>query len=261
LLRTGGTAMRIGISRAMPATESVTEMLATARKHGFQGVQLKQGQYAAHLNAPNNFRKEHGERSSLSCGGLVAYPGGDVAVWPEKLKPIMAFAAAVKAGHVCVCTMVARGEGAHGRVAKMLNTIGADAAKQGVSISLHNHLGGLFENESDFEILAGVFDASAAGFTIDTGHTAKVGIKDAGTLVRRYAPLLRNVHLKDMDAQGNFCPLGRGGVDLRCVLKALHDIKYGGWLVVDEETHGMPTDEAFAVAAAYLRKEGLIQTT
>jgi sugar phosphate isomerase/epimerase len=250
--------MKIGISRAMPATESVTEMLASANKHGFQGVQLKQGQYAAHLEAPGGFRKEHGDWAALSCGGLVAYPGGDASVWPEKLKPIVTFASAVQAGHVCVCTTVARGEGAHARVARTLNAIGADAARQGVSVSLHNHLGGLFENEGDFEILAGMFDVASAGFTIDTGHTAKAGIADAGALVRRYARLLRNVHLKDMDAQGHFCPLGRGGVDLHCVLKALRDVAYDGWLVVDEETHGMPTEEAFSIAAAYLRNKGLL---
>jgi inosose dehydratase len=242
----------------MPATESVTAMLALARQHGFQGVQLKQGQYAAHLGVPSDFRKEHGELAALSRGGLVAYPGGDTSAWAEKLKPIVAFAATVDAGHVCACTMVARGEGAHARVATTLNAIGADAARQGVSISLHNHLGGLFESEGDFEILAGAFDTKAIGFTIDTGHTAKAGIRDAGALVRRYARLLRNVHLKDMDAQGHFCPLGRGGVDLRGVLKALRDVGYDGWLIVDEETHGMPTDEAFGVAAAYLRKEGLL---
>lgn len=250
--------MKIGISRAMPANESVTEMLASARRHGFDGVQLKQGQYAAHLSAPESFRKEHGDLAALAGGGLVAYPGGDVSVWVEKLSPIVGFAAAVDAGHVCICTSVARGGDAYERVAKTLNGIGGEATKRGVSISLHNHVGGVFENADDFEAFAGRFDPACAGFTIDTGHTAKAGIADAGVLVRRYKALLRNVHLKDMDAAGNFCPLGRGGVDLGCVLQALRDVAYDGWLVVDEETHGVPTDEAFGIAAAYLRKGGLL---
>jgi inosose dehydratase len=243
----------------MPANESVTEMLAGARRHGFDGVQLKQGQYAAHVNAPDGFGKEHGSLAALCCGGLVAYPGGDVAAWAEKLAPIVKFAAAVEAGHVCICTTVKRDEGAYDSVAKTLNGIGGDAAAQGVSISLHNHVGGVFENEDDFGALANRLGGSKAGFTLDTGHTAKAGIADAGALVRRHQSLLRNVHLKDLDTEGHFCPLGRGGVDLDGVLKALRDVGYDGWLVVDEETHGLPTDEAFGVAAAYLRKRGLLK--
>ena len=111
---------------------------------------------------------------------------------------------------------MARGGDAYDRVARVLNGIGDRAQRRGVSVSLHNHVGGVFENADDFEAMAGRFDGAKAGFTVDTGHTAKAGIDDAGELIRRYRALLRNVHLKDMDAKGNFCPLGRGGVDLRC---------------------------------------------
>jgi sugar phosphate isomerase/epimerase len=80
-------------------------------------------------------------------------------------------------------------------------------------------------------------DAGTVGLTVDTAHLVKSGVTDAAELIRGFADVIDNVHLKDF-AAGQFRVLGEGEIDFRPVFQALQAVGYDGWLCADEESGG-----------------------
>lgn len=244
--------MKIGISR--PSFGDTTlAILKAAEKYGFEGLQWKGNQYGPYLADPEGFKNKFGELARLVSGGLINYPDGNkLDSWPETVKPVLGFAAAVGADHVCLCAGIGR-DYSYRQVADMLKQLGQHGVEKGVKVSLHNHAGSRFEFEQDFDQLVPLLDTSVCGITLDTGHTAKAGIKDASGLVRKWKDALLNVHLKDMDDDGEFCLLGTGTVTLKPVLDCLKEVGYDRWLIIDEETKGTDLDTGFSAAAEFLK--------
>jgi sugar phosphate isomerase/epimerase len=246
--------MKIGISRPSFG-DTTTDILKAAEKYGFEGLQWKGNQYGPYLGDPGRFKEDFGEMTRLVAGGLINYPdGNNLETWPETVKPVLDFATAVGADHVCLCAGINR-RYTYQQVADMLGRLGRYSADQAVMVSLHNHAGSRFEFEEDFNQLVPLLDTSVCGITLDTGHTAKAGIGDPADLVRKWKKALVNVHLKDMDEKGEFCLLGTGTVTLEPVLEALNEIRYDRWLIVDEETKAADLGTGFRTAASYLQKK------
>jgi len=253
--------MRIGISRFSHTPQEAHEVLAAARRHGFDGVQLKPPQYQAFVSSPPAFQLEYGALADLAGGGLIVYPGGDPGSWVNQSEQILPFATAIGAGHICHCSGVYHTNAADEQVravADALMAIGRRASSQGLVISIHNHVDSLVESEADIARLLEIVDPTLCGLTLDTAHAAKAGIADVAQLVRRFKGHLLNVHLKDLATDGTFCALGQGTLDLRPILTALTEINYDQWLIVDEETAALGTEDAFRVAHDYLRREGIM---
>ena len=248
--------IRTGISRAADAGE-LPRLAAAARACGFAGVQFKEGQYRQALADAPGFRAAYGD---LAPGGLIAYPRGEPAGWLEALRPVFPFARQIGAEHICVCAChkdPARPKSEqYPAAARMLTAIGTEARSFGVTVSLHNHAGSLWESLEDLAGIVALLDPAQVGLTLDTGHCHKGGIDDIPAAIRRFLPFLINVHIKDVDAAGNFCPLGEGLLALAPVLRTLEEVGYRHWLIVDEESKDVPVEEAFAIARAFLDKHG-----
>ena len=78
----------------------------------------------------------------------------------------------------------------------------------------------------------------------DTGHLALCG-SDPVQTIRDLGSRCRYMHLKDLPARRvnnkhapgeKFCELGRGALDLPGVIKALEDIRYEGWIMVERDS-------------------------
>ncbi|OGV40357.1 MAG: hypothetical protein A2X48_23655 [Lentisphaerae bacterium GWF2_49_21] len=251
--------MKIGISR-FSKPEEMRLVLEAAAKFGFEGVQLKENQYRSQGLDVEFFRKSAGQFAKFAAGGLISYPPGDLNKWIEHVSPVIPFAAGIGAGHICICSGAVKKDDTvddkHRLAGKVLMELGKTATNQGVEISLHNHTGSIWETEEDIAKTAEYLDPEFAGLTVDTGHCAKCGIKDIPAMIRRFRKYLVNVHLKDVDASGNFCALGTGTLDLGPVIKVLSEIGYAKWLIVDEESKNVPVELAFDIAKKYLHKEG-----
>jgi sugar phosphate isomerase/epimerase len=249
--------MRTGISRVSRTPEEAYEVLSAAQKYGFEGVQLKPSQYSEFIDAPASFEQRYGSLASLSCGGLIVYPGSNPSTWLEQAEPILSFASAINAEHICFCSGVystgATDEEVR-NVAEALTAIGERARQQDLVISIHNHVGSLVETEEGIARLLEKLDPQICGLTLDTAHAAKAGIPQVERLAVRFQRHLLNVHLKDLDAHGKFCALGQGTLPLRPILDALTAVNYNQWLIVDEETAALQTDEAFSIAAEFLKQ-------
>lgn len=122
---------------------------------------------------------------------------------------------------------------------------------QGLRFAYHHHLGTVVERPVDLEAFLAV-TGEAVGLTLDTGHAALGGI-DPVAAIRAHPQRIAHVHCKDVRAEvfagvqtrglsfldgvlaGMFTVPGDGGLDYGAVMRALADIGYCGWIVVEAE--------------------------
>lgn len=130
-----------------------------------------------------------------------------------------------------------------------LDRLADHAAGRGVLAVVHPHIGTLVETAEDVQR---VVDGSHIGFCIDTGHLVAAGA-DPVAITIAHLDRVRHVHLKDVDsavaarlhsgeisfsdavAQGLFCVLGTGSVNLTAMLQALKGAGYVGWYVLEQD--------------------------
>ena len=123
------------------------------------------------------------------------------------------------------------------------------AGERGIIIVIHPHVGqagkpGTVETREDMlrylDERPGIFACP------DTGHLALCG-SDPVQTIRDLGERCRYIHLKDIrpDMVGKrtrkgekFGDLGTGALDLKGVLKALRDIDYSGWIMVERDSRG-----------------------
>lgn len=120
------------------------------------------------------------------------------------------------------------------------------AGERGIIIVIHPHIGqpgkpGAVETRED---LLRYLDERPGVFACpDTGHLALCG-SDPVQTIRDLGQRCRYIHLKDIRPEmvgkrtrkgDKFCELGKGALDLKGVLKALEDIDYNGWIMVERD--------------------------
>ena len=121
----------------------------------------------------------------------------------------------------------------------------------GLRFAYHHHLGTVVERPDDLAAFLSVTGASV-GLTLDTGHAALGGI-DPVAAIRAHPERIAHVHCKDIRSAvfaevkakdtsflegvlaGMFTVPGDGGLDYTAVMRALADIGYAGWIVVEAE--------------------------
>jgi inosose dehydratase len=124
-------------------------------------------------------------------------------------------------------------------------------AERGVAMTYHHHMGTIVESDAEIDLLM-AHTGDAVGLLIDTGHIAYAG-GDYLAVTRRHARRINHVHCKDvrpdvlaqarardlsfLDAvlAGVFTAPGDGGIDFAAFTRALADIGYNGWVVIEAE--------------------------
>jgi inosose dehydratase len=123
----------------------------------------------------------------------------------------------------------------------------------GIRTVVHQHIGTWIETEAEARKLFDMTDPSVLGLCLDTGHWTFGAGGDPVAAVREFRDRVWHVHFKDADpaiiaasrtdelsgpesvGRGVFCELGKGCVDFPGMLKALEDIDYQGWIVVEQD--------------------------
>jgi len=146
----------------------------------------------------------------------------------------------------------------------------------GLRTVFHHHIGTWVETPEETRRLMHMTDPTILGLCFDTGHWAFAG-GDPVHGIHEFGDRIWHVHFKDHEpnvarqsreqgwdgptavGRGVFCELGRGDVDFRGVVKALRDIGYAGWIVVEQDVlPGMGTPKESAQRnREYLRSIGL----
>ncbi len=157
------------------------------------------------------------------------------------------------------------------RLAKLLETLGAEAREQGHLLAFHHHVGTFVETPEELDRLMAVSDPELVGLCLDTGHFLLAG-GDPLDALHRYGVRVRHVHLKDVDPavaaemragglkgfldglrQRVFTEIGMGALDVFAVLGELARYGYAGWLVVEHDTTWHAPSESAAMSYAVLR--------
>ena len=128
----------------------------------------------------------------------------------------------------------------------ILNRIDRRFTAEGLTFGIHNHwFKQKFAYESVDDVLKGLSGLSeAVGATLDVGQMAACG-HDPIDAIRRLAPRLKVVHLKDVAAAGaeHNVLFGRGVVDIPAVMKELRAIGFKGLVAIEYEKDGNSNDD------------------
>jgi inosose dehydratase len=132
-----------------------------------------------------------------------------------------------------------------------LDTVARYIADRGLRFAYHHHLGTVVETADELERF---FDATGdhVGLVLDTGHAVYGGIEPID-VVRQRPERVAHVHCKDVRTAkwrefraagtsflngvvgGMFTTPGDGDYDYPAFMRALKDIDYSGWIVIEAE--------------------------
>jgi sugar phosphate isomerase/epimerase len=123
----------------------------------------------------------------------------------------------------------------------MLEKIDERFSREGLTFGIHNHyFKQKFAYESPEDVLKALAGRSKTmGATLDVGHIASCGY-DTVDAVRKLAPFLKMVHLKDVAASGgeDNVLLGQGIAKIPAVMEELHKVGYRGLCAIEYEKEG-----------------------
>ena len=132
-----------------------------------------------------------------------------------------------------------------------LTKVAEHVKARGLDFGYHHHMGTFIEKGHQVDSLCEHTD-SVVGLTFDTGHAAMAGM-DPVEAIHRYKDRICHFHCKDIRPEvvsqvrsnemsflngvmeGMFTVPGDGGLDFDAILKALNDISYSGWLIIEAE--------------------------
>jgi inosose dehydratase len=103
--------------------------------------------------------------------------------------------------------------------------------EHGLEPVFHHHLGTSIETPEDIDRL---LELTELELCLDTGHLLAAG-GDPLAVLDRWGGRVRHVHVKDARADGSFCRLGDGRLDLDAFVDALRELDYEGWIVVEQD--------------------------
>ena len=134
--------------------------------------------------------------------------------------------------------------------ADFYNAAGELGRKAGVAVAFHpsSHHGTLLSSREDYDRIMALTDPALIGWVPDTGHILR-GAQDILDTLSTYQDRIRYLHLKDVDAKGDWSMLGSGVCDIPAVVDIVAKApNFNGWLVVEEESDEARGDPAAAVA-------------
>ncbi|HEX3501058.1 MAG TPA: myo-inosose-2 dehydratase [Stellaceae bacterium] len=149
--------------------------------------------------------------------------------------------------------------------AAKLTALAEHAARRGVALAYHHHMGTVIESAAEIDRLMAA-TGNSVGLLLDTGHLAYADA-DPLAVARRHTARINHVHCKDirrevldrvrardsgfLDAvlDGVFTVPGDGAIDYAPIFAVLKQADYRGWLVVEAEQ-----DPAKAHPLTYARK-------
>jgi len=232
--------------------EERQELFTHFRAAGYEGLQLKHGQYAEYIDAPERFIEQwKGEAAALASGLIAGGNLDDAGI--ASLRKLFRFARVVGTERIIFCHSQPRAGLTNAdiqRFAHILSELGKEAQQYGTALSLHHHYNQPVMHRLDFAVFFEAVENDAVKLTVDTAHLVKSGIDDIAGILLDYRHVIDNIHMKDI-ANGEFKVLGQGTIDFVPIFSALQEIGYDGWLCADEES-GSDLNGAMEACARFL---------
>jgi inosose dehydratase len=236
------------------ANGSTEEALRDISAAGYEGVELFDGNLVQYAGREGELRAQ---MEDLGLQLVAVYSGANF-IYPDILEDELSrvrdaarLAAGLGAEHLVVGGGAVRASGTREEDYRLLGEglerIVSLADEAGLIASFHPHLGTCVESP---EQLAKVFQYTGINFCPDTAHL-EAGGGDSAELINTYGDRIQYVHLKDY-ADGDFLPLGRGGLDFSRIMSALDSIGYNGWIAVELDAYEGSPKEAAQVSKRFL---------
>lgn len=144
--------------------------------------------------------------------------------------------------------------------APLLNEIGQRAQAQGLQIGLHPHLNTLIETPAEIDAALEATDPRYVSLSADTGHIHLAG-GDVLAILRKYKSRLNYFHFKDgvrpfvrSDFKPNLRELGKGEVDFPGIMRLLKEIRFRGWVNVEQDSTTLTPKDSCRISMEYVNK-------
>jgi inosose dehydratase len=245
---------------------------------GFPGIQIRSNVLAQFGSRPGELRdilsRRHLTMVALSSGNVKYEPAVEQQVIAEHVDHAR-FVRDVGGLYLQVTDDRPKGRAItaadYTRAGRLLTAIGRRTADLGVTLGYHNHMGNLGEKPEEVDRILEAADSRYVKLELDVAHYVQGG-GDPARAIRRYADRLLFLHIKDVESPRPDKPddprsyrwveLGRGRVDLPAVFKALDEVKFRGWAIV--ELDSVPDNARTPKASAeinrkYLEDHGYLQ--
>lgn len=228
-------ATKLGVSQLLwgfdlQRADLMLRFLDDAAAIGYQGVLLFAASASAWLTRPAELRRLLKERS-LELIGVIQGPGLDF----EGTSQIARWTAEV-GGQVMVISGRCGTEADWGIVVPILERHGELARRKGLTAVYHHHTHWIAETMEQTERLLADTDPTHLSAMLDCGHATKdfVG-HTAEEYLRRNHDRIEYVEFKDWSPETDLnTEVGAGKCDFPAVVNALRELKYQGWIVVEQ---------------------------
>ena len=242
--RAAGGKLNLGIGTYTYHSLSIEDMIVQLRRLGIREIEMSRGEFM--LFSKPTADKFSAVKAKLDAAGIQCPSYYSATIKDDAdLDNAVRFAALLGARNI---TGDATGD--------ILQRIDERCTREGLTFGIHNHyFKQKFAYESPEDVLKALAGRSKAmGASLDVGHIASCGY-DTVDAVRKLAPHLKMVHLKDIQASGGEVNvlLGKGIARISEVMAELKKVNYGGLVAIEYE-HDGPVDEDVRQEVEYARK-------
>lgn len=149
-------------------------------------------------------------------------------------------------------------EGTPAELATILNTLGEKSTAAGLKLLYHNH-DFEFEPMADGTVMIDYLlentDAKNVNYQMDLFWVTKAGV-DPLSYFEKYPGRFKAWHVKDMNAEGNFAPVGTGSIDFKRILAQKDKSGMEFYLVEQDNTFDLNPLEAIKISRKGLSEIG-----
>jgi sugar phosphate isomerase/epimerase len=247
---TAATKLNLGIGTYTYHSLSIDDMIVQLKRLEIRQIEMSRGEFMLFSKpAPEKFQSV---KTKLDSAGIDC-----VSYYTATIKDDKDLDNAVRFAHLLGVRNVtgdATGD--------ILKRIDERLTKEGLTFGIHNHyFKQKFAYESPEDVLRALSGLSnlsglskTMGASLDVGHIASCGY-DTVDAVRKLAPHLKMVNLKDVQASGGEVNvlLGKGIARIPEVMNELRKAGYGGLIAIEYEHEG-PVEEDVRIEVEYARK-------
>jgi len=165
----------------------------------------------------------------------------------------------IQPGGPLIGTGLSRAEAGE-RFAEAIGVCLPTARRVGIPLAIEPEPGLFLQTSGEYLAFKQEFFAGEAMLRMncDLGHLFCVG-DDPLAVLRTMLPEVAHIHLEDIGSNHvhQHLPLGKGGMPLEEILRAIGDSDYGGWTTVELYPYVSTAAEVAGEAMTYLREHGL----
>lgn len=239
-------------------TGDADDLLAAIAAADYAGIEITNTMIGGYADRPDAFAQALGAHGltlvAFACGSSSGFT--EPASVAEDLRMVdraLAFTAQFPQALLSLgsATIVSPGnlEEKFQAAADFYNAAGERGRRAGVTVTMHpsSHHNTLLNTRADYDRIMRMTDPALVGWVPDTGHILRGGQNLLDTL-GAYLDRVRYLHLKDVDAQGQWRMLGDGVCDIAAVVELINTApNFTGWLVLEEESAEAAVDPATAI--------------